>query len=110
MTVAAPPPRPVVLTDDQKLVRMSTLWHWLVGVGVCDVCASTWAIGQVERETGGTKLEPWPLRCTRRNVAGRTCEEAAKSGRRSMPGRVEITETTPAPSQVKPGSHGKIRP
>ena len=85
MTVAAPPPRPIVLTDAQKLARMSELWHWLVGIGVCHVCASTWSLAQVEKETGGTRPEPWPTRCERRNIAGRTCEEAAKFGRRSMP-------------------------
>lgn len=83
---AAPVPTtaPTERTDAEKLARMSQLWHWLAGLGVCHTCASTWAIAQVEKEAGA-KWDPWPRKCKRRNRRDETCREAATAEWKRMP-------------------------
>ena len=77
-------PVPALRTDAESLERMSQLWHWLTGLGVCDCCASTWAIAQVEKEAGN-EWKPFPRKCERRNRRGETCREAATAEWKRMP-------------------------
>lgn len=70
--------------DARQRERMSQLWRWLLSLGVCDCCASTFAIAQVEKEDG-KKWNPWPRTCEQRNRRGQTCREAATTHWKAMP-------------------------
>jgi len=60
-------------TEELKLARMSEVWRMLVSHGVCDCCASAYALVVVEREMGDPAFRPWPLRCKKLSRRGETC-------------------------------------
>jgi hypothetical protein len=72
-------------TDAEKNERRSEIWRWLISFGVCDMCASGWAIARVEKEMGDRAWKPWPSRCTKVDRLNRTCAAIAKENAASLP-------------------------
>lgn len=67
--------------EERKRARLYQLWRWLVSLGVCDSCASSFGLAGVEKEMGDKTWKPWPSRCTKQTYRRGTgmvgCKEIA---------------------------------
>lgn len=86
-----------VALDEERLrgARFAELWHWLVGLGVCQMCSLAFALAAVERELGDPAWRAYVTPCAHviRSARGAalSCREMATAHWKSRPIRTEET-------------------